>query len=55
MIALGMFLQYHLCETEAAELAGLMIRRSDRIVFEWKVQFYENDGRIPECMQDQYQ
>lgn len=36
--ALGVFLQYHLCqtvgkfETEAAELAGLMIGRSDRTV-----------------------
>ena len=60
-LALGVFLQYHLCETigkgetEAAELAGLMIGRSDRTVRDWKVQFYENDGRIPESTQGQYQ
>ena len=48
--ALGIFLQHHLCETvgksetEAAELAGLMIARSDRTVRDWKSQFYENDG-----------
>jgi len=46
-MALGLFLQYHLCETvgkgetEAAELAGLMIGRSDRMVREWMVQFYK--------------
>ena len=51
--ALGVFLQYHLrgtvgkSETEAAELAGLMIGRSDRTVRDWKAQFYENDGKIP--------
>ena len=50
--ALGVFLQYHLretvgkSETEAAELAGLMIGRSDRTVRDWKAQFYENDGNI---------
>ena len=44
--ALGVFLQYHLretvgkSETEAAELAGLMIGRSDRTVRDWKTQFY---------------
>ena len=50
--ALGVFLQYHLhetvgkCETEAAELAGLMIGWSDRTVRDWKAQFYENDGKF---------
>lgn len=43
--ALGVFLQYHLSqtvgknETEAAELAGLMIGRSERTIREWKAQF----------------
>ena len=54
--ALGVFLQYHLhetvgkSETEAAELAGLMIGRSDRTVRD-----YENDGNVPESKQGQYQ
>ena len=51
--ALGGVLQYHLSqtvgknETEAAELAGLMIGRSERIIQDWKAQFYENEGKIP--------
>ena len=59
--ALGVFLQYHLretvgkSETEAAELAGLMIGRSDRTVRDWKTQFYENNGNIPESKQGKYQ
>ena len=59
--ALGVFLQYHLSqtvgknETEAAELAGLMIGRSDRTIRDWKAQFYENEGKIPGSKQGQYQ
>ena len=42
-------------ETKAAELAGLMIELSERIVRDCKVHFYANNGNIPESKQGQYQ
>ena len=51
MVSLGLFLSFQLVkhlnvgETKAAELAGLMIGRSNRTI----------KGQIPECKQGQYQ
>ena len=59
--SLEVFLEFHLSvtvgksTTEAAELAGLMIGRSDRTICDWKAKFYENDGSVPESAQGQYQ
>ena len=60
-ISLGIFLQYQLAvvlqkgETESAELAALMICKSDRSIREWKLQFLENDGKISGSKQGHYQ
>ena len=60
-VSLGLFLtfqltkQLNLGETKAAELAGLMIGKSDRTVREWKTHFLENNGEIPEGKQGRYQ
>ena len=60
-VFLGLFLtfqltkQLNLGETKAAELAGLMIGKSDRTVREWKTHFLENNGEIPESKQGRYQ
>jgi hypothetical protein len=35
-------------ETKAAELAGIMISKSDRSIRDWRSYFYANDGQIPE-------
>ena len=49
---LDIFLQYQIsavpqqAETESAELAALMIGKSDRTICEWKLQFLENNGRL---------
>ena len=54
-------MQYHLHETvgkfkmEAAELVGLIIGWSNRAAWDWKAQFYENDGNIQESKQGKYQ
>lgn len=59
--SLGLFLSFqlnsllHKGETEAAELAGLMIGKSDRTVREWKANFHESGGKIPESKQGDYQ
>ncbi len=52
-VSLGIFLCFQLTrhledgETKAAELAGMMIGKSDKTVREWRKQFFENDGVIP--------
>ena len=59
-VALGLFLcsqmtrHLEIKETRAAELAGLMIGKSDKTIHEWKKQFYDNDGVIPETQQGKY-
>ena len=59
-VSLGLFLCFQLTkhldlgDTKAAELAGMMIGRSDKAVREWRKQFLE-DGEIPECKQGKYQ
>ena len=60
-LALGLFLSFQLSKhfnmgaTKAAELAGLMIGRSDRTVREWRTYFFNHEGQIPDCKQGQYQ
>ena len=60
-VSLGLFLSFQLVrqlnlgETQAAELAGLMIDKSDRTLREWRSQFFENGGEIPEGKQGKYQ
>ena len=56
----AMFLQYHLCktfgkgDTEASELAGLMIGKSNKTTRAWRDEFY-NDCKIPNSEQGRYQ
>jgi len=58
--SLAIFLQYHLCKTvgkgntEASELAGLMIGKSEKTIREWRDEFYNNDCKIPNSEQGQY-
>ena len=40
--------QLNLGDTKATELAGMKIGRSDKAVRDWRPQFFENDGEIPE-------
>lgn len=60
-VSLGLFLCFQLKkhmdlgDTRAAELAGLMIGKSDRAVREWRSEFFKNDGQIPESKQGKYQ
>lgn len=61
MVSLALFLTFQLSKhfdcgtTKAAELAGLMVGWSDRAVREWKSQFFENSGCIPESEQGKYE
>lgn len=60
-VALGLFLSFQLSkhfdlgETKSAELAVVMVGRSDRTIREWRTHFYNNDGEIPDCKQGKYQ
>ena len=53
-VSLGLFLYFQLTkvlsmgETKAAEVAGIMIGKSERTIREWRSYFIEN-GEIPEC------
>ena len=56
-VSLGLFLYFQLTnmgETKAAEVAGIMIGKSERTIREWRSYFIEN-GEIPECKQGKYQ
>ena len=59
-VSLGLFLYFQLTkvlsmgETKAAEVAGMMIGKSERTIREWRSHFIEN-GEIPECKQGKYQ
>ena len=60
-VSLGLFLYFQLTkvlsmgEVKAAEVAGLMIGKSERtILCGWRSRFLEN-GEIPECKQGKYQ
>ena len=59
-VSLGLFLYFQLTkvlsmgEVKAAEVAGMMIGKSERTIREWRSHFLEN-GEIPECKQGKYQ
>jgi hypothetical protein len=59
-VSLGIFLYFQLLkvlsmgEVKAAEVAGMMIGKSERIIREWRSHFLEN-GEIPECKQGMYE
>ena len=59
--SLGLFLSFQLSsslgkgETEAAEIAGQMIGKSDRTVREWRKNFFNTGGELPESRQGHYQ
>ena len=59
-VSLGLFLCFQLSkhfdlgETRAAEVAGMMVGRSDKTVREWRKQFFE-EGEVPESKQGKYQ
>lgn len=61
IVSLGLFLcfqlgrQLDMGETRAAELAGLMIGKSDKAVRECRNHFFQNDGEVPEGKQGKYQ
>ena len=60
-VFLALFLTFQLSNyfdcgtTRAAELAGTMVGRSDRVVREWRSQFFSNGGCIPESEQGKYE
>ena len=60
-VSLGIFLAYNLKahlgkgETEAAELAGSMVNRSERTIHDWQSKFVANDFVLPDSKQGQYQ
>jgi hypothetical protein len=60
-VSLSLFLCFQLAkhlalgETKAAELAGVMVGKSDKTIQEWRKQFFENDGMITETEQGQYE
>ena len=55
-VSLALFLSFQLAkhfdcgETKAAEVAGVMVGRSDKPVREWSY-FFDNDGSIPDSAQ----
>ena len=59
--SLGLFmtfqLQSHLGmgKTEPAELAGIMVGRSERTIREWVAKFNDSGGGVPESRQGHYQ
>ena len=59
LVSLGLSLTFQLSnllqkkETEAAEIAGIMIGKLDRTIREWKAKFFET-GEIPESKQGHY-
>ena len=59
LVSLGLYLTFQLSnllqkkETEVGEIAGIMISKSDRTIWEWKAKFFET-GEIPESKQGHY-
>ena len=57
---LALFLSYELVhmlsftETNAAEYAAAMVKKSDRTVRRWRSSVIENDGILPESQQSRY-
>ena len=60
-VSLGVFLCFQLAkhlalgETKAAELAGVMIGKSDKTIRKWRKEFFENNGMITETQQGRYE
>lgn len=60
-VSLGLFISFQLTnvlgkgETEAAELAGLMIMKCERTIREWRSRFFANDCVVAETKQGGYQ
>ena len=60
-MSLGIFLTYNLKahlekrETDAAELAGLMVNRSERTIHDWQSKFVTNDFVLLDSKHGQYQ
>ena len=58
-VSLGLFLcfqlskHFNLGDTQAAEIAGMMVGRPDKTVREWRKQVLE-DGEVPESKQGKY-
>ena len=59
--SLGLFLHFQHTtvlgkgETEAAELTGMMIGKSDKTIREWRTNFLQSGGEVPESKQGHYQ
>lgn len=60
-VGLGLFLYFQLItmlnkgETDAAEISGMMVGKSDKTIREWRNHFFENDGEVPTSKQGHYQ
>lgn len=60
-VSLGLFICFQLKhtlrkgETEAAELAGLMIMKSEKTIRDWRAKFFANGGVVEETKQGRYQ
>ena len=60
-VSLGLFLSFQLTnllgkgETEAAELAGLMVGKCEKTIRDWKSAFLDNGGSVEESKQGRYQ
>ena len=61
LVSLGLFLSFQLAKhlnignTKAAELASVMMNKSDETICEWRAHFFANEGEIPESSQGTYQ
>jgi len=57
LVSLGLFLCFQLSkhidigETKAAEVAGMMINKSDKTGRDWRTHFYTSNGEIPDSTQ----
>lgn len=60
-MSLSLFLCFQLTkhlalgETKAAELAGVMVEKSDKTIREWRKEFFENDGTVTAMQQGRYE
>lgn len=60
-ISLSLFISFHLekmfnfTQTSAVEYAAIMLDRSERTIRQWRTDFVDNNGEIPESKQGRYQ
>lgn len=60
-VSLGLFICFQLKnilgkgETEAAELAGMMIMKCEKTIRDWRSKFFDNGGVVEETKQGRYQ